>query len=101
MSLRSDSAPGLAVRADLIDIETARAVADTVIGLNDHLADGGGNIIRTDEHAAQLRERAEFLGKRAAFAARPIGDRLRANAVRLRDLADAHDRTRITLKDAT
>ncbi|MGW4791631.1 hypothetical protein ACWEPC_04325 [Nonomuraea sp. NPDC004297] len=164
---------------DLIDIETARAVADTVIGLGDHLADGGGvsgpaahraikaaakaprfagtvitaatakrlianedamiydnpqafvlchykraqalchrdgvrdtptldrcvpgcgNIIRTDEHAAQFRERAEFLDKRAAFAARPIGDRLRANAIRLRDLADTHDRTRITVKDAT
>ncbi|MFI7704037.1 hypothetical protein [Nonomuraea sp. NPDC049480] len=27
---------------DLIGIETARAVADTVIGLNDHLAGGGG-----------------------------------------------------------
>jgi hypothetical protein len=164
---------------DLIDIETARAVADTVIGLNDHLETGGGvsgpaarraikaaskaprfagtvitaatakrlianedamiynnpqafvlchykraqalchrdaikdtptldrcvpgcgNIIRTDEHAVQLRERADFLTKRAASTPQPIGDRLRANAARLRDLADTHDRTRITLKDAT
>ncbi len=164
---------------DLIDVETARAVADTVIGLNEHLAEGGsvsgpaarraikaaakaprfagtvitaatakrlianedamiydnpqafvlchykraqalchrdgvrdtptldrcvpgcGNIIRTDEHAVLLRERAGFLDKRVAFAARPIGDRLRANAARLRDLADTHDRTRITLKDTT
>jgi integrase len=164
---------------DLIDVETARAVADTVIDLNDHLENGGGvsgpaarraikaaakasrfagtvitaatakrlianedamiydnpqafvlchykraqalchrdgirdtpaldrcvpgcgNIIRTDEHAVQLRERAGLLDKRAAFAARPIGDRLRANASRLRDLADTHDRTRSTLKDAT
>ncbi|MEV0622695.1 hypothetical protein AB0I81_55920 [Nonomuraea sp. NPDC050404] len=60
-------------------------------------SDSCGNIIRTDEHAAQLRERAEFLDRRAAFAARPIGDRLRANAVRLRGLADTH----ITVKDAT
>jgi hypothetical protein len=164
---------------DLIDIETARAVADTVVGLGAHLADGGGvsgpaarraikavtmaprfagtvitaatakrlianedamiydnpqafvlchykraqalchrdsvrdtptlehcvpgcgNIIRTDEHAARLRERAEFLDKSAVLAARPIGDRLRASATRLRELADTHDRTRITLKDAT
>jgi hypothetical protein len=163
---------------DLIDIETARAVADTVTGLNDHLEDGGGvsgpaarraikaaakaprfagtvitattakrlianedamiydnpqafvlchykraqalchrdgikdtptldrcvpgcgNIIRTDEHAVQLRERADVLNQRAAFTPRPIGDRLRANAARLRDLADTHDHTRITLKDA-
>lgn len=162
---------------DLIDVETARAVADTVIGLNDHLGEGGGvsgpaarraikaaakaprftgtvitavtakrlianedamiydnpqafvlchykraqalchrdgitdtptldrcvpgcgNIIRTDEHAVQLRERADSLDKRAAFTPRPIGDRLRANANKLRDFADTHDRTRITLKD--
>ena len=62
----------------------------------DRCVPGCGNIIRTDKHAAQLRERAEFLEKRAAFAARPIGDRLRANAARLRDLADTHDHTRIT-----
>jgi hypothetical protein len=67
----------------------------------DRCVPGCGNIIRTDQHAAQLRERAELLDKRAAVAAQPIGDRLRANAARLRDLADTHDRTRITLKDAT
>ncbi|GAA3518356.1 hypothetical protein FHR32_006272 [Streptosporangium album] len=67
----------------------------------DRCVPGCGNIIRADEHAAQLRECAEFLDKRAAFAARPIGDRFRANAARLRDLADTHDRTRITLEDAT
>jgi hypothetical protein len=60
-----------------------------------------GNIIRTDEHAVQLRARAGLLDQRAAVAGRPIGDRLRANAARLRDLADTHDRTRITLKDLT
>lgn len=67
----------------------------------DRCVPGCGNIIRTDEHAAQLRERAKFLDRRAAFAVRPIGDWLRANAIRLRDLADTHDRTRITVKDAT
>jgi hypothetical protein len=67
----------------------------------DRCVPGCGNIIRTDEHAVLLRERAGFLDKRAAVTARPIGDRLRANASRLRDLADTHDRTRITLKDAT
>ncbi|WP_223168039.1 hypothetical protein [Nonomuraea sp. SYSU D8015] len=49
----------------------------------DRCVPGCGNIIRTDEHVAQLRERAEFLDRRAASAARPIGDRLRANAGRL------------------
>jgi hypothetical protein len=163
---------------DLIDIETARAVADTVIDLNDHLDNGGGvsgpaahraikaaakaprfagtvitaatakrlianedamiydnphafvlchykraqalchrdgikdtptldrcvpgcgNIIRTDEHAVQLRARADVLNKHAESAPRPIGDRLRANAARLQNVADTHDRNRITLKDA-
>jgi hypothetical protein len=71
-----------------------------VIPTLDRCVPGCGNIIRTDEHAVQLRERSDILDKRAAFAARPIGDRLRANAAHLRGLADTHDRTRITLKDA-
>jgi hypothetical protein len=40
------------------------------------------------------------LDKRAALAPQPIGDRLNANATRLRDLAATHDRTRIILEDA-
>jgi hypothetical protein len=44
----------------------------------DRCVPGCGNVIRTDEHAIQLRERADFLDKRAAFTARPIGNRLRA-----------------------
>jgi hypothetical protein len=65
-----------------------------------HCVPGCGNIIRTDRYAEQLRERAGLLDKRAMRAPQPIGDRLRANATRLRDLATSHDRTRITLKDA-
>ena len=65
-----------------------------------HCVPGCGNIIRTDRHAEQLRERADLLDKRATRAPQPIGDRLRANATRLRELATSHDRTRITLKDA-
>ena len=164
---------------DLIDIETARAVADTVAGLHDDLENGGGvsgpaarraikaaaaaprfagttitltsarrllanedamlydnphalllchykraqalchrdgakdtpslghcvpgcgNMARTDQHAAQLRDRARILDNRAAHIPQPAGDRLRANAARLRDQAGNHDRTRITAgKDA-
>ena len=164
---------------DLIDIETARAVADTVAGLHDDLENGGGvsgpaarraikaaaaasrfagttitltsarrllanedamlydnphalllchykraqalchrdgakdppslghcvpgcgNMARTDQHAAQLRDRAGIFENRAAHVPQPVGDRLRANAARLRDQAGDHDRTRITAgKDA-
>ena len=160
---------------DLIDLETARAVADTVADLHDHLGSGGGisgpaarrairaaatvprfagtpitlasarkllknedamiydnphalvlchykrdralchrdgikdtpsldrcvpgcgNIARTDQQAAQLRDRAHVLENQAAHAPQPVGDRLRATAARLRDQADKHDRTRITV----
>ncbi|TDD00556.1 hypothetical protein E1294_51860 [Nonomuraea diastatica] len=61
----------------------------------DHCVPGCGNIVRTDRHAAGLRNRADVLDKRAAHAPQPVGDRLRARAGKLRDLADAHDRTRI------
>jgi hypothetical protein len=72
-------------------------IADTP-SLN-HCVPGCGNIIRTDQHAEQLRERADLLDKRAALAPQPIGDRLRSNATQLRNLAATHDRTRIILKD--
>ncbi|TVZ06299.1 integrase [Trebonia kvetii] len=55
------------------------------------------NIARTDRQAAQLRERAATLDAQAGYVPQPIGDRMRANAARLRELADKHDRTRITL----
>jgi hypothetical protein len=62
----------------------------------DHCVPGCGNTIRTDQHALQLRERAISLDTRAARVPGPLGDRLRASAGKLRDYADAHDRTRIT-----
>ena len=60
-----------------------------------------GNIARTDQQAAQLRDRALILENQAAHVPQPVGDRLRTTAARLRDQADKHDRTRITTgKDA-
>ena len=50
------------------------------------------NIARTDRHAAGLRRRATVLDRRAAQVPGPLGERLRSNAGRLRDLADAHRR---------
>jgi hypothetical protein len=58
-----------------------------------------GNVVRTDQHAAQLRARADLLDRHAARSPQPIGDRLRANAARLRLYADTHDSTRITITD--
>jgi hypothetical protein len=55
-----------------------------------------GNIARTDQHAAQLRTRADLLDQQAAHAPAPIGDRLRANAAKLRHYGETHDGTRIT-----
>jgi hypothetical protein len=63
----------------------------------DHCVPGCGNIIRTDQHALQLRERATALDTRAARVPGPLGDRLRANTDKLRSYANAHDRTRIIL----
>jgi len=51
---------------------------------------------RTDQQAAQLRQRADHLEHQAASTPQPVGDRLRASAARLRELADKHDQTRIT-----
>jgi hypothetical protein len=67
----------------------------------DHCVPGCGNIARTDQQAAQLRDRALILESRAEHVPQPVGDRMRASAARLRDHADRHDRTRITAgKDA-
>lgn len=60
-----------------------------------------GNVVRTDRHATQLRERADLIDTRAAHTPGPIGDRLRANARKLRALADRHDSTRITHEQAS
>ena len=59
----------------------------------DRCVPGCGNIARTDQQAAQLRDRADHLESQAASMPRPIGDRLRASAARLREQADNHDRT--------
>ncbi len=67
----------------------------------DHCVPGCGNIARTDQQAAQLRDRATTLETQAAHVPQPVGDRLRASAARLRDQVGKHDRTRITTaKDA-
>ncbi|WP_432140048.1 integrase [Streptomyces sp. bgisy154] len=67
----------------------------------DHCVPGCGNIVRTDQHATALRHRAEVLDRQADHTPKPVGDRLRANAARLREFADTHDRTRITLPEAS
>ncbi|WP_327349873.1 integrase [Streptomyces sp. NBC_01321] len=58
-----------------------------------------GNIARTDQHITKILDRADYLEKQAVHVPGPLGDRLRGNAARLRDLADVHHRTRITLQD--
>ncbi len=63
----------------------------------DRCVPGCGNIARTDQQAAQLRDRADHLENQAASMPQPIGDRLRASAAGLREQAGNHDRTRITL----
>ncbi len=63
----------------------------------DRCVPGCGNIARTDQQAAQLRERAARLENQAASVPQPVSDRLRASAASLREQADKHDRTRITL----
>jgi hypothetical protein len=65
----------------------------------DQCVAGCGNIVRTDHHAARLRERADTLDKKAARTPQPIGDRQRTNANRLRSYADHHDHTRITRQE--
>ncbi|MER5548587.1 integrase [Streptomyces sp. NPDC002589] len=57
------------------------------------------NIARSDHHADQLRERATALDTRASRLPGPIGDRLRGNAAKCREIADDHDRTRIVLPE--
>jgi len=66
----------------------------------DHCVPGCGNIVRTDQHATQLRDRADLLDQRARQMPHPVAERLRATASRLHGHADTHDQTRTTLKDA-
>lgn len=67
----------------------------------DHCVPGCGNIVRTDQHAALLRDRADFLDTRARHTPHPVAERLRTTAGRLRAYADTHDQTRTTLEDTT
>ncbi|MFD7002291.1 hypothetical protein ACFWA5_40105 [Streptomyces mirabilis] len=57
--------------------------------------------VRTDHHATRLRDRADELDKQAVHVTQQISQRLHDHAERLRGIADTHDRTRITFKDAT
>ena len=59
----------------------------------DRCVPGCGNIARTDQQAAQLRDRALAFENRAAYVPQPVGDRMRAAAARLREQADRRDRT--------
>ncbi|MFH8411302.1 integrase [Streptomyces sp. NPDC018019] len=52
---------------------------------------GCGNTVRTDAHARQMRERANEIDRLATHSPGPLGQRLRANADKLRAIADTHD----------
>ena len=54
---------------------------------------GCGNTVRTDTHARRLLARANDIDELATHAPGPVGQRLRANAHRLRNTAAAHDAT--------
>ncbi|GGV12182.1 hypothetical protein GCM10010260_58510 [Streptomyces filipinensis] len=54
---------------------------------------GCGDTVRTGTPARLLRERADEIDQLADHAPHPIGQRLRANAHRLRATADLHDAT--------
>ena len=65
----------------------------------DHCVPGCGNIVRTDQHATELRQRADHLEMQATHTPGPLSDRLRNTANRLRSYAETHDRTRLTMDD--
>ncbi|MGT2530691.1 hypothetical protein ACU4GG_29170 [Streptomyces nojiriensis] len=65
----------------------------------DHCVPGCGNAVRTDQHARQLRDRADVLEKRSIHTPKPVGDRLRASASKFRSFANDHDQARITLQE--
>ncbi|MFD0076032.1 integrase [Streptomyces sp. NPDC127166] len=54
---------------------------------------GCGNAVRTDTHAAQLRERADEIDQLAAASPEKVAKRLHRNADNLRKTADTHDAT--------
>ncbi|WP_367429055.1 integrase [Streptomyces celluloflavus] len=65
----------------------------------DHCVPGCGNVVRTDRHATQLRNHANDLEARAALLPQPVAQRLLATANKLRNFADTHQRTRLTLQE--
>jgi hypothetical protein len=65
----------------------------------DHCLPGCGNIVRTDDHATALRDRADPLDKQATHVPQPISERLRDHADRLRGIADTPHQDH--LKDTT
>ncbi|MER5227098.1 hypothetical protein [Streptomyces flaveus] len=76
-----------------------RSASSTTPAL-DRCVTGCANTVRTDHHAQQLRDRADSLASRALNLPQPIADRLLVTAGQLRNLADTHDRTRITCQEA-
>ncbi|MEV3875026.1 integrase [Streptomyces sp. NPDC049906] len=62
---------------------------------------GCGNTVRTDTHARQLRERADEIDQLADHAPDPVARRLRSNAGKLRETANAHDATAQTIEALT
>ena len=58
------------------------------------------NIARTDGQADMLQQRAADLEKKAEHVPYELAGRLRGNAARLREAAERHYQTRLTLKDA-
>ncbi|MFD5134140.1 hypothetical protein [Streptomyces olindensis] len=62
----------------------------------DRCVAGCPNMLRTDQHAAQLRHRADHLTHQAEHLPDSIAERLHTAAARLRHHVDTHDATRIT-----
>ncbi|MFU2339673.1 integrase [Streptomyces albidoflavus] len=62
---------------------------------------GCGNTVRTDTHALQLRARADEIDYFVNHTLDPIARKMRANAARLREMADAHDATAQSIEALT
>ena len=88
--------------AGLSQVAVGPGASRPLICDTDKVNTGAAETTRTDAQAAQLRDRATALEAQAGHVPQPVGDRLRAKAAWLRDQADKHHRTRITItaKDA-
>jgi hypothetical protein len=67
----------------------------------DRCVPGCANTVRTDDHAAQLRKKADRIDGQATHLPQPLAERLRANAGKLRSWANDHDRARFTHQEAS